>query len=395
MVVTDFAYNANLAETNEDFFSGVVKVSSNGYYGTGSLLYDGSAILTAAHIFTDTDAPTTITFQDSFGETFSFNASNVLIHPSYDTINDNADVAIVFLDEYAPSQFQRYDIYRDEDALNQDFLSVGFGVTGVGEEGYNADISTTRLKAYNSFDTDAKELKDALGLLLDWYPDENVLVADFDDGTITHDALGNLLGLYDTGLGVYEGLTAPGDSGGPAFIDSKIAGIASYVAALDSSSDVDTTQNCSYGELGFWQDVSAYQEWIDKSLRSNYQDAPTSKEEVDLTVIEGDSGSIAVAYFFVELLNAPLDRSEKVFSLDYTTQDGTAKAGEDYISTLGTLRLYDDESYALIPVEIIGDNVQEEDEYFYLEVTNPKGATFEGDVVSLSAMRVIVDDDLF
>lgn len=34
-----------------DGYDGVVRVSFGGYYGTGTLLFDGRAILTAAHLF--------------------------------------------------------------------------------------------------------------------------------------------------------------------------------------------------------------------------------------------------------------------------------------------------------------------------------------------------------
>ena len=83
----------------------------------------------------------------------------------------------------------------------------------------------------------------------------------------------------------------------------------------------------------------------------------------------------------------------EILSVNYTTRDGTAWAGEDYIAVSGTLNLYPNESKAVIPVEIIGDTQPEADEYFYLDVFNPTGGSFGEGVVKLTAMRTIVDDD--
>ena len=90
-----------------------------------------------------------------------------------------------------------------------------------------------------------------------------------------------------------------------------------------------------------------------------------------------------------------LDRSKAidVVSVDYTTRDGTAKAGEDYLPVSGTLNIYANETYDLIPVEVIGDTKAEPDETFYLDVTNPVGGSFGAGVVKLTAVRLIVNDD--
>lgn len=394
MVVTGNNYRSSLYQTNEMFYSGVVKVSSNGHYGTGSLLYDGSAILTAAHIFSKDLSETTVTFELEDRQTYTIDASRVLIHPKYDKQNSNNDVAIVFLNQNASVETTRYDIYRKSDELTQDFTAVGYGNVGLGRLGEDTSSKEfLRLKATNTFETLGEILKGELGSSMQWDPlESSILVADFDDGTTNHYALGALLNLYDKGTGLSEGMIASGDSGGPAFVDAKIAGVASYTSALSSYSldpDIDSESNSSFGEVGFWQRVSYYQEWIDKSLRANYTDAPTSKDEV---VFEVSENSI-YTYFLVELLN-PSNNREGSYSVDYTTRDGSAVAGEDYIALSGTLNLYSDEEYAVIAVEIINDNIYENNEEFYLDVTNPVGGTLLGGVTTLSASRTILNDDL-
>ena len=200
--------------------------------------------------------------------------------------------------------------------------------------------------------------------------------------------------LFRSGLGLDEGLISSGDSGGPAFIEGKIAGVASYIASLQRDGidpDIDTESNSSYGEIAAWQRVSHYQQWIDQSLRARAVNAPTTPAEVQKLVIEGNSET-TTAYFllqFTGVRSTPTD----ILSVDYTTRDGTAAAGEDYLPASGTLKLYPGENQAVIPVEIIGDTLPEADETFFLDVFNPVGGSFGEDVVKLTAVRTIVNDD--
>jgi len=378
---------------NDSRYSGVVKVSSNGYYGSGALLYDGRAILTAAHIFTSPSAPVYVTFDMPYLPEETLDVEKVSILPTHDSINANDDLAIVWLDKQAPIEAKRYDIYRNSDELGKTFAFSGFGERGTGENGGDSSLSIKKLVATNRFDTTADALKDKLGSIMSWDPNTHILAADFDSGLSSNDALGDFLGIKDLGTGYGEGLIAPGDSGGPAFIDSKIAGVAGYESNLEDGyyhPDIDNQENSSFGEVGFWQRVSDYQEFIDKSLRQNYKNQPLSKSDVQKSVIEGNAGDITINYFYLEVTGPKRDHN---ISVKYTTEDGTAKAGEDYIATNGEIVVYPDEDHVLIPVEIIGDNQVEGDENFYLEVFDPVGATLQDNQAVLIAQRTIVDDD--
>lgn len=234
-----------------------------------------------------------------------------------------------------------------------------------------------------------------MGSQMPWTPlPHSQLLADFDNGTRQQDALGSLLGRQHTGMGLSEGLISPGDSGGPAFIRSAVAGVASYSFRAFSSTefpDLDGLANSSFGEVAAWQRVSFYQQWIDLTLRIEYPGAPARREDVKLSVVEGHSGT-SYAYFWLEFNGVRLD-AKQVLSVDYATRDGTAKAGEDYLPVSGTLKLYPGRDYALIPVEIVGDLYAEPAETFYLDVFNPVGGGFGPGVVTLTAMRTILDDD--
>jgi hypothetical protein len=80
-------------------------------------------------------------------------------------------------------------------------------------------------------------------------------------------------------------------------------------------------------------------------------------------------------------------------SVDYATRNGTALAGQDFIATQGSLKIYPNEDHALILVEVMGDNLPEPDETFYLDVFNPVGGSFGPGVVQLTAVRTILNDD--
>ena len=379
-----------------DGYDGIVRVSFGGFTSTGSLLYDGRAILTAAHLFDGRSGTANVTFETLSG-TQVININNILQHPGYDPINSNNDLAIIWLTRPAPLAADRYDIYRDSDEIGQVFTLLGYGLTGTGATGYNSDESNSpiRLKASNQFDADTATLKSFLGSLMGWTPLSGTqLIADFDNGTSTNDALGRLMNRHDLGVGLDEGFIAPGDSGGPAFLNNLIAGVASYTASLSRVSinpDIDSILNSSFGEIAAWQRVSAYQQWIDQSLRANYPNAPSKPQEVKTEVVEGNSGT-TYTFFLLMFMGVRTD-PDQLLSVDFTTRDGTATAGSDYIPISGTLIIYPNEYHAVVPVEIIGDTTPEPDEYFYLDVFNPIGGSFGFGVDKLTAMRTILDDD--
>lgn len=396
MVTTTAYYTDSRYRTYPgDDYDGVVRVSFGGHYATGTLLFDGRAVLTAAHLFQGGTGTANVTFEALSG-TQTLSSSKILQHPGYDADSNN-DLAIVWLSGTAPTAANRYDIYRDSDEIGQAFTLSGYGRTGTGSAGASstATSSPIRLKSANQFDADAAMLKSYLGSGIAWTPLAGTqLIADFDNGISNNDALGHLIYRNDLGLGLDEGLIAQGDSGGPAFLQNKLAGVASYTTSLTRGSitpDIDSSTNSSFGEIAAWQRVSAYQQWIDQSLRANYPTAPSKPEDVRKEVAEGNSGTSYV--FFLLQFTGVRSEPNEMLSVDYTTRDGTALAGSDYLAVSGTLNLYPGENQAVIPVEVIGDTTPESNEIFYLDVFNPVGGSFGNEVVKLTAVRTILDDD--
>ncbi len=91
-------------------------------------------------------------------------------------------------------------------------------------------------------------------------PAAGALVYDFDNGQPRNDALGLLHGLPGLGQGANEGMQAPQERGAPAFLDGRIAGIASYMEAVNPGPppDIDAIANGTFGELGIMTRVSSF-----------------------------------------------------------------------------------------------------------------------------------------
>ncbi|KAG7297745.1 hypothetical protein JYU34_018463 [Plutella xylostella] len=77
-------------------------------------------------------------------------------------------------------------------------------------------------------------------------------------------------------------------------------------------------------------------------------------------------------------------------SVQYSTDDGTAEAGSDYIAAQGTLVFKPGEVEKTFQVQVIDDDVFEEDEHFYVRLSSPKGAVLGN---PSTATVVILDDD--
>ncbi|XP_065563205.1 sodium/calcium exchanger Calx-like isoform X2 [Artemia franciscana] len=67
-----------------------------------------------------------------------------------------------------------------------------------------------------------------------------------------------------------------------------------------------------------------------------------------------------------------------IVHVDYKTEDGSANAGSDYVATFGTLTFGPCEVTKSFSVKVIDDDVFEEDEHFYLRISNVRLDTSSG-----------------
>ena len=104
----------------------------------------------------------------------------------------------------------------------------------------------------------------------------------------------------------------------------------------------------------------------------------------DVTITEGQTGTVA-ATFTVAL--APV--SGRSVTVGYSTADGTATAPGDYEATSGTLTFAAGQTSRTVTVLVKGDLLDEIDETYFLNLTNPVNAT----IADGPGIGTIIDDD--
>lgn len=147
-----------------------------------------------------------------------------------------------------------------------------------------------------------------------------------------------------------------------------------------------------------------------KEIVAEEQAAEEVEEEVDnITRIFFDPGHYSVmencGSFQVTVTREGGDLSNTVY-VDYRTEDGTANAGGDYEYAEGTLVFHPTETHKQFSVSVMDDDVFEEDEHFYIRLSNIRVGGSDGMFKSVSgadaqvqlanpsfATVLILDDD--
>jgi urease beta subunit len=104
----------------------------------------------------------------------------------------------------------------------------------------------------------------------------------------------------------------------------------------------------------------------------------------DVSVSEGNSGT-KTAQFTVSLSAG----SSNTVTVSYATANGTAQAGTDYVAASGTVSFSPGSVQRTVSVTVNGDTAVEPNETFFLNLSNPSGATL-GDA---QGVATIVNDD--
>lgn len=354
-----------------DIFKITLQTAQHRSYGSGVLLAGGEYILTTAHLFADNPTLSEIQITNGYGLTAGF-AAQVFIHPFWNNnpVNYNHDLALIKLSQ--PLTTTGYELYREKNEIGQTFTRVGFSGTDI-------------VSGKNTYDAFTDQINAFYGTLVQA---GTQLLYDYDDGTARHDAIGTLLNLPHLGLGSEETMSQIGLSGGGTFINGKIAGVGSYIFRSEST-DVNGFIDSSVGELGSDTRIFAHTDWIDFITQGNpTYTPPTKPSEVIARVTEPNFGSIV--NYFLASFSQPLTQT---ISFDFRTLDGTAIAGLDYLATQGRMELKAGQDHIAIPVTILGDKIAEEDETFFLEVSNPVGFNFPNNALVLTAMHTIIDND--
>jgi hypothetical protein len=176
------------------------------------------------------------------------------------------DVALITLPVLAPAGAERYDIFRGNNEVGQNFTLVGYGRTGTGTTGGQAGTGGVKRMGQNTWDALSNVLANAPVSETNNPPAGSALTYDFDNGTAVNDFFGTHYATAATGLGAIEAMQAQGDSGGPAFIGSLISGIVSFSRQrLGQPPDVDGIGNNTFGEYAVMARASFYDAFIDSN----------------------------------------------------------------------------------------------------------------------------------
>ena len=112
---------------------------------------------------------------------------------------------------------------------------------------------------------------------------------------------------------------------------------------------------------------------------------PPSISVRDVLVVEGNAGTVQAT--FVVALSGPSSQS---VSFSFATANGTATAGSDYVATSGAgVTFAPGEVEKPVIVLVNGDTIDEQQESFFLDISNVQNAT----VSSSRGTGLIVDDD--
>ena len=207
------------------------------------------------------------------------------------------DFSIITLKEEAPTWIDRYEIYRETDEIGKNYLRVGYGMEGLGEYGrgdgflpkefWSSDTEGGQLvKRYGSNTYDMTEAEFLLKPTFTWDAEslgplearQAMLMSDFDDGTVENDAFGQgniqeMKNVKHTGLGKWEVSSSPGNSGGPNFIDGRIAGVGSGGGGYHPSGQliIDGSDDRPDGYGWYTNDsrVSSVIDWIEGIVGKN------------------------------------------------------------------------------------------------------------------------------
>ncbi len=254
-------------------YRGVVKVEM--FRGTtalgscsGSLLWTGFDILTAAHCVANAGGATATSAKIRFRGATNSSSSDVVINSASIVFNaaytgnvvDEADVALIRLGALAPSFATRYQLFSG-DPLNTRANYSGWGLVGDGNTGdaFQFGGAGRRLQGSNRWEA---TMDDATFGMTNTNSN-GILVYDFDNGSADRNSMctagwtpAPTADLCDAGFGEDEVALGRGDSGGPGFVGGKIAGVASWVTSGLKSDGTACARVSCFGAFGAHTNMS-------------------------------------------------------------------------------------------------------------------------------------------
>ena len=224
----------------------------------------------------------------------------------------------------------------------------------------------------------------------------DISVAEGDSGTVALKYTITLSASSGKTVNIYyttEDGTATGDITSPASSDYMATSGTLTFAPGDTSKEVTVLVNGDY--------TSEPNETVLLKLSNGSNTSNTTAQAIgtilnddDPELILGGTASISEGtgatkgFSFTVTLTKP---SSNNISVDFATEDVTAKAGKDYVATGGSIIFAPGETSKTIDVQIIGDSIDENDETFRVTISNPSPSAIR--IINSQATCTITDDD--
>ena len=189
-------------------------------------------------------------------------ARQTLSNPDGDGDLLGVDIAIAFLDQNVSGFFPARLPDQADDPLGKRAILSGYGTLVEGSNGSGDTSNRRRTGAENTIDRSVEKVFE------DGVPDKSLgglLGIDFDSPSGINNSLGgSIVDKLGSGSSVasplnLEASTAPGDSGGPAFVYTndawRVHGVVSY-----------GTDNSTYGDVTIYTRIASHYDWIHTRL---------------------------------------------------------------------------------------------------------------------------------
>ena len=240
---------------------------------SGAVLWSGGHLLTAAHCLYDTvlgfEAVSASIHLPALGFSTTVAVDRRLAHHDWTgDVSQGYDLAVIPLGTQVAAGYGidrtgvgMFSLGTDDPPY---LLMAGYGLSGSGALDGTLYPAGTLRAGFNQYDALWTDVPRA------------PYKFDFDDYTAAHNATGRNGTGFIPGYGEHwvevdwdfsgdpvrgEAMIAPGDSGGPSFLDSILVGIHSFINT--SAADGDAVINASFGEVAADTRVFLYADWID------------------------------------------------------------------------------------------------------------------------------------
>ena len=286
----------------------MTEASGGQFVCSGTLLADRRSILTAAHcvssgagsanpvntkvLFRQNTATSDNQIWGDFANVTAVDVTDYFVNGAYTgQVIDQNDIAVLRMGQAAPDFANSFELFQPaglSGLTGQEFNVMGYGARSNGGGAVGANLGSGRLRqGDNRYEFRLGD--DAFGGFWNgFFGTANVdrsYVSDFDNGLAANDASclvasSLLLGgpqFCNLGVGADEVGIAGGDSGGPQFIDGRLAGVNSYGLSFGASfGDFGGGLNSGFGEFSGYVPTYIHGDFIRGNLVATVVPEPTS-----------------------------------------------------------------------------------------------------------------------